>query len=255
MRGRGARAMCRHGVLVACLSGALVAALFSGSQATGAATATPTEPVRVAIDPARFTTTIDNPWFPLVPGTTLVYVGSREGTPARDTVTVTTRTKRIVGVDTVIVEDKGYLAGRLAESTRDYYAQDDIGAVWYLGEDTAEYDRHGKVVSTEGTWLSGRDGAQPGIIMDANPVVGKRIRQEYLRGHAEDWYRVIDLARPVTVPYGSFPDALMTAEWTPLEPAVRDRKYYVRGIGEVRELAVRGPNEVLDLQHVIRSGA
>jgi hypothetical protein len=249
--------MRRHRVLVACLAGALVAAFLSGSKATGtgAAKAKATEPSGVAIDPARFTTTIDNPWFPLVPGTTLVYVGSREGKPARDTVTVTANTKRIVGVDTVIVEDKGYLAGRLAESTLDYYAQDDTGAVWYFGEDTAEYDRHGKVLSTEGTWLTGRDGAQPGIIMDAKPVVGKRIRQEYLRGHAEDWYRVIDLARPVTVPYGAFPDALVTAEWTPLEPAVRDRKYYVRGIGEVRELAVRGPHEVLDLQRVIRPGA
>jgi hypothetical protein len=247
--------MRRHRVLVACLAGAFVAAFLFGTLATGAGAARSTEASRVAIDPARFTTTIDNPWFPLIPGTALVYRGSREGKPARDTVTVTANTKRIVGVDTVIVEDKGYLAGRLAESTLDYYAQDATGAVWYFGEDTAEYDRHGKVLSTEGTWLTGRDGAQPGIIMEANPVVGKRIRQEYLRGHAEDWYRVIDLARSVTVPYGSFPDALVTAEWTPLEPAVRDRKYYVRGIGEVRELAVRGPNEVLDLQRVIRPGA
>ena len=83
--------------------------------------------------------------------------------------------------------------------------------------------------------------------MDAHPVVGKRIRQEYLPGHAEDWYRVIGLARPVTVPYGSFGDALVTAEWTPLEPAVRDRKYYVRGIGLVAELSAQGPKETARL--------
>jgi hypothetical protein len=237
------------------LAAALVASFLSGSRAAGAGAAGRTVSSRAAIDPARFTTAIDNPWLPLVPGTTRVYIGSRDGKPARNTVTVTANTKRIVGVNTVIVEDKGYLAGRLAESTLDYYAQDDAGAVGYFGEDTAEYDRHGTVVSTEGTWLTGRDGAQPGIIMAAKPVVGKRIRQEYLRGHAEDWYRVIDLARPVTVPYGSFPDALVTAEWTPLEPTVRDHKYYVRGIGEVREVAVQGPNEALDLQRVIRPGA
>ena len=243
-------------VLLAFLAAALVASVLSGSRAAGAgAGAARAVPSRAAIDPARFTTTIDNPWLPLVPGTTRVYIGRRDGKSATNTVTVTANTKRIVGVDTVIVEDKGYLAGRLAESTLDYYAQDDAGAVWYFGEDTAEYDRHGRVVSTEGTWLTGRGGAQPGIIMAAEPVVGKRIRQEYLRGHAEDWYRVIDLARPVTVPYGSFPDALVTAEWTPLEPTVRDHKYYARGIGEVREVAVHGPNEALDLQRVIRPGA
>ena len=86
--------------------------------------------------------------------------------------------------------------------------------------------------------------------MEADPVVGKRLRQEYFRGHAEDWYRVVDVARPVTVPYGSFADALVTDEWTPLEPAARDRKLYVRGIGEVSELSVRGPKEVLELKTI-----
>ena len=141
-------------------------------------------------------------------------------------------------------------AGSVVEATLDYCTEDTAGNVWHFGEDTATYDRHGKVLSTEGTWHAGRGRAQPGIVMEADPVVGKRLRQEYFRGHAEDWYRVVDVARPVTVPYGSFADALVTDEWTPLEPAARDRKLYVRGIGEVSELSVRGPKEVLELKTI-----
>jgi hypothetical protein len=207
------------------------------------------------IDPAQFTTTIDNPWFPLVPGTTRIYTGTWHGKPARDVVTVTSGSTTILGVDTVVVRDELSVAGRVRERTLDYYAQDAQGTVWYFGEDTAELDRQGKVVNTGGTWRAGRKHAQAGVVMEAAPVVGKRLRQEYLRGHAEDWYRVIDLSQPVTVPYGSFPDALVTDEWTPLEPGARDRKYYVRGIGQVRELAVKGPNEELGLAEITQPAA
>jgi hypothetical protein len=83
--------------------------------------------------------------------------------------------------------------------------------------------------------------------MQARPVVGRRLRQEYYKGHAQDWYRVTDIARPITVPAGTFPDALVTAEWSPLEPGVLDGKYYVRGIGTVAEATLEGPKETLQL--------
>jgi hypothetical protein len=199
------------------------------------------------IDPAEFTTTIDNPWYPLTPGTITTFAGVEGGKPSRDVVTVTTHTKRILGVDTVVVQDDVSIAGRVEESTRDYFAQDSRGNVWYFGEDTKTLDRHGRVTSREGTWHAGVGGGQPGIIMEANPVVGKRLRQEYLKGHAEDWYRVVSLAEPATVPFGSFSDALVTSEWSTLEPGVRDRKVYARGIGVVSEATVKGPNDHQEL--------
>ena len=205
------------------------------------------------VDPSKFSTAVDNPWFPLTPGTTRVYEGMTEGKPTRTVVTVTGRTRRIDGVDTVVVEDQGFTSGRLEENTTDYFAQDTRGTVWYFGEDTATLDARGKVTSREGTWHAGRGGAQPGIVMEATPRVGRDLRQEYLEGHAEDWYRVETTSTSVTVPFGSFPDALATAEWTPLEPAVRERKTYGRGVGELSSTATRGPAETESLVEVRHS--
>jgi hypothetical protein len=201
------------------------------------------------IDPSRFSTVVDNPWYPLTPGTTRVYEGTSGGKPARNIVTVTNRTRRLAGVETVVVSDDGYVNGRLEERTLDYFAQDRRGSVWYFGEDTAELDAAGRVRSREGTWHAGRAGGRPGVVMEAEPVVGKKLRQEYLKGHAEDWFRVTTTSTPVTVPYGTF-DGLETREWTPLEPGVLDRKTYGRGIGELSESAIRGPQETLELVRV-----
>jgi hypothetical protein len=200
-----------------------------------------------SFDPSRFVAVIDNPWFPLRPGMTWTYTGTKDGEPALDVVTVTNRTRVVDGVTCVVVQDRLKLNGRLEERTLDYYAQDDAGNVWYVGEDTAELDEHGNVTSREGTWHSGVDGASAGIFMEASPTVGRALTQEYYAGHAEDHFKVIDLAAPVTVPFGSFHDALLTEEWTPLEPDVLDHKYYVRDIGEIREVAVKGPTEELRL--------
>jgi hypothetical protein len=216
-----------------------------------AAARTP-EPYRPRIVASDFSTTVDNPWFPLTPGTIRVYEGTKDAKPARTVVTVTNRTRRIRGVRTVVVSDNGFVDGRLRERTLDYFAQDARGNVWYFGEDTATLDRRGKVRGREGTWHAGRDGAQPGVVMQAAPVVGRKIRQEYLKGHAEDWYETVNLSTPVTVPYGTF-DALETHEWTPLEPKVLDRKTYARGIGELSESSIDGPPERAELVEV-RSG-
>jgi hypothetical protein len=154
-------------------------------------------------------------------------------------------------VRTRVVEDRLYLDNVLAERTSDYYTQDRCGNVWYFGEDTAELDRHGRVVSTEGTWHAGVDGAQPGVFMQAHPQLGRRFRQEWSEGQAEDVFKVVSRSSRIRVPYGSFRHALRTEETNALEPDVLDNKYYVRGIGEVAELSVKGPREVLKLVEII----
>ena len=164
--------------------------------------------------------------------------------------TVTHQTKMIDGVPCVVIKDRLYLNGRLAERTTDWYTQDSKGNVWYYGEKTAELDRQGHVTSTEGTWQAGVDGAKPGIYMPAHPRVGQTFRQEYYKGHAEDHFKVLDLHASVTSPYRSSENALLTKEWTPLEPGVIDHKSYIRGIGTVLEETVKGGTERLELVDV-----
>ena len=192
---------------------------------------------------ADFQTTIDNPWFPLVPGTTYTYVETKDGERADVVTTVTTDTKMILGVRCVVVHDVATLNGRVKEDTLDWYAQDKQGNVWYFGEDTKEYRKGGKY-SAEGSWEAGEDGAQPGIVMLANPVPSEPYRQEYLAGHAEDKAQVIALNESITVPFGEFVGALRTREWSDLE-AGSDTKWYARGVGFIRSAAEDG--EVAEL--------
>ena len=200
-----------------------------------------------ASPPTRFAERIDNPWFPLLPGTTFVYRGVTDGRTARDVVTVTARTKLIAGVRCTVLEDRLYLGGRLAERTTDWYSQDRAGNVWYFGERTAELDAKGRVTSTEGTWQAGVDGARAGIYMPAHPRAGQTLSQEFYPRHAEDRFRVLSLSASVSTPVASSKRALLTKEWTPLEPGVIDHKLYVRGIGMVREETVKGGSERLSL--------
>jgi hypothetical protein len=192
---------------------------------------------------AKFVSHVDNPWYPLRPGTTLVYRGVKDGKRSRDVFTVTRGTKTIDGVRCTEVTDFLYLSGRLEERTIDWYAQDAAGNVWYYGERTAELDARGRVKSTAGTWQAGVRGAVAGIYMPANPRVGQGGRQEYYKGQAEDHFRVKSLSTPVRTPGASSARALLTEEWTPLEPGVIDHKYYVRGIGTVLEQTVKGGDE------------
>jgi hypothetical protein len=204
------------------------------------------------IDPASFGPQVTNPWFPLTPGTTLVYAGRKDGRPAVDLVAPSRRTTVVDGVRARVVEDRLFLDGRLVERTSDYYAQDACGNVWYFGEDTAELDARGRVVDTSGSFRAGVDGAEPGVYLPARPERGRRFRQEWYPGEAEDTFVVRDLSASVTVPYGRFLHALRTSETTALEPGVVDRKLFVRGVGEVAEQAVRGPQERLVLVDVVR---
>jgi hypothetical protein len=183
--------------------------------------------------PSQFVKRVDNPWFPLTPGSVYVYRGVEEGRPARSVVKVTHRTKTIQGVVCVVVEDRVYLGGKLAERTTDWYAQDRKGNVWYFGEATAELDGRGNVISTAGSWEAGVGGAVAGMFMRAEPKVGQEERLESLRGEAEDRFRVISLEGKADTPYVAARDALVTQEWTRLEPDVLELKVYVRGIGLV----------------------
>lgn len=190
--------------------------------------------------PEHFAPQIDNPWFPLKAGTTYVYRGRKDGKPSRQVLQVTRQTKTIQGVRTTVLKDNLYLAGKLAERTTDWYAQDAEGNVWYFGEETATLGPKGRVTSTEGSWQSGVDGAEAGIYMPAHPKVGESYRQEFYRGHAEDHFRVLSLHSAVSVPYARSKDALKTREWTPLEPDAIDFKFYVRGVGTVKEQSADG---------------
>jgi hypothetical protein len=235
---------------VTCIALALLA-LPAGAMAsaTGAdASETGTHP---RFDPADFVAGVDNPWFPLKPGTTFVYRGTKDGRAATDIFKVTHRTRVILGVTCVAIEDTLILGGHIGEHTTDWYAQDKVGRVWYLGERTAEYDAHGNVTSREGSWRAGLHGAKAGIFMSAHPHVGQTFRQEFLPGQAEDHFKVVSRTASVTVPYGSFDGVLKTHEWTPLEPGVLDAKFYVKGLGEVEETTVHGPVETLRLVQVI----
>ena len=204
------------------------------------------------IDPARFTADVTNSFFPLHPGTTYVYSGVKDAKNAIDVVTPSARTAVIDGVTTREVNDRLMLDGVLSERTTDYYAQDICGNVWYFGEDTAELDSAGHVIDTSGSWHAGVKGAKPGVYMQAKPQVGRTFRQEWFRGQAEDVFKAVSRDAEITVPFGSFDDALSTRETSALEPGILDKKVYVEGLGEVVEAALRGPTERLELVDVLR---
>jgi hypothetical protein len=224
--------MSRGGITVQLRIALAVAAL---GVALGLAAAAP------GSNPAGFSATVDNPWFPLKPGSRYVYTGVKDGKPSRDVVVVTSTTRTIQGVPCTSVQDLLYVRGKLEERTTDWYSQDANGNVWYFGEQTAELDATGHVTSTEGSWLAGAHGARPGIYMPAHPRLGQSGRQEYYKGHAEDHFRVIGV-------FGA--NAVLTMEWTPLEPGTIDHKLYVRGVGTVVERTVRGGNERNELVSV-----
>ncbi|MGH8898653.1 MAG: hypothetical protein ACRDZ4_16955 [Egibacteraceae bacterium] len=194
------------------------------------------EPV---FNPANFVETIDNPYLPFAPGRSWVYESKDGGETERSEVVVTNDRKQIMGVSAVVVRDTVTVGGKVTEDTYDWYAQDREGNVWYLGEDTKEYE-NGKVMSTSGTWEAGIDGAQPGIVMPARPTVGHTYRQERFAGQAEDMAQVVRLGDTATVPYGKLDSLLVTKDWNPLQPKVIEEKYYARGIGLVQEIKVAG---------------
>jgi hypothetical protein len=185
------------------------------------------------IDPANYTNVIDNPFFPLKPGTTFIYEGPTSQGFERNTMEVTTNTKLIDGVTCVEVHDAVFIDGQLSEDTLDWYAQDKEGNVWYFGEDSDEL-ANGRVTSLGGSWQGGVNGAKPGIIMEAHPKVGDTYRQEFQLGNAEDTAGVLSLTQTVTVPDGTFNNCLETYEISGLEPGALEHKFYAPGVGNVQ---------------------
>ena len=193
------------------------------------------------LDPAEFTTEIDNPYWPMTPGNRWVYEEiDSDGTVQKVVVTVTDNTKMIAnGIEARVVRDVVSSEGELVEVTDDWYAQDATGNIWYLGEETAEYE-NGKPVSTSGSFEAGVDGAEAGVVMPANPEDGMAYRQEYYKGEAEDRAEVLSLDEKAEVPFGYFRATLMTKDLVPTEPEVSEHKFYAKGVGPVLTLDISG---------------
>jgi hypothetical protein len=236
-------------LLAALVTTLAVATLGGAGNASAEVTAgckVPRGSEQVRLNPADFTTHIDNPWWPMRAGSRWIY---RETDPAganqRVVVTVTQRTKKISnGITARVVHDVVTEDGEPVEVTDDWYAQDKCGNIWYLGEATKEYE-NGKVVSTEGSFEAAVDGAQAGVIMPAKPRMGLSYRQEYYAGHAEDRAAVVSLGEQVEVPFGYFKKGkvLMTRDLNPLEPKILEFKFYARGIGPVLVVGVSGGSD------------
>jgi hypothetical protein len=199
-----------------------------------------------SLDPANFVATIDNRYLPFTPGAKWTYDGTSDGEDEHIEVVVTSDRKEILGISATVVRDTVTTNGALVEDTFDWYAQDRDGNVWYLGEDTKEYE-DGRVTSTKGSWEAGVDGAQAGIVMLADPKVGATYRQEYYIGEAEDLAEVMRVGESVTLASGSFDNVVVTREWTPLEPDIVEEKSYAPGVGLLLEQGVAGAETRIEL--------
>jgi hypothetical protein len=206
-----------------------------------------------ALAAPKFTTRIDNPYLPMAPGSRWVYrETATDGTLQRVVVKVTHRTRLIAnGVTARVVRDTVTEKGRLVEDTFDWYAQDRRGNVWYLGEDTKDYE-NGEVVSTKGSWEAGVNGARAGLVMPAHPRPGMQYRQEQLPGAAEDSGRVLSIDDQAEVTAGHFKRVVMTKDWNPLDPKVLEYKLYARGVGLVLALTVSGGGDREELMRFTR---
>jgi hypothetical protein len=232
------------GIGFAFLLTALAIAACGGDDEGGSGSSLPQGSEPVDLNPEDFTTEIDNPYWPMAPGSRWVYRESdQEGTVQRVVVTVTDRTKEVAnGIEARVVHDVVTEDGDPVEVTDDWYAQDSDGNIWYMGEDTAEYE-YGKVTTRAGSFEAGVDGAQPGVIMPADPQVGQSYRQEYYAGKAEDAGAVLSLDAQAEVPFGHVGPALMTQDTNPLEPKVYELKFYARDVGPVLAVSVSGGSD------------
>ena len=202
------------------------------------------------IVPGYFVSQINNTFFTLVSGTSFIYESQTEDGLERNEVKVTNDTKIVLGVQTVVVWDRVWLDDELIEETFDWYAQDKFGNVWYFGEDSKDYS-DGQVISTKGSWEAGVDGAKPGIIMQAVPMIDDPYKQEYYKGVAEDMAQVIGLDESVEVPYGKFDGCIKTKDWNSLDPETVEYKYYCPEIAAVALEVVEEDTEKVELIQVL----
>jgi hypothetical protein len=247
-----ARAIKRAGAATASIAVLLPALAGCGGSSDGDKSVAATQPGTntfpqssepANLNPADFTTQIDNPYFPLpVGGRWVIRVTDTEGLEQNEVITVTDQTKRIAdGVEARVVRDVVSEGGKPVEITDDWYAQDTEGNVWYFGENTTEF--HNGKRDTSGSFEAGVNGADAGIAMLAHPEAGQTYREEYYAGHAEDRSRVLALDQQAEVPFGHFGDVLLTEDYTPIEPDVLELKFYAKGIGQVLAQTVSGGSE------------
>jgi len=218
----------------------------AGTSATPGSLQPPTWTLRrrysPTIDPRNFVTGIDNRYFPLEPGTGFHYRGFKGAAAQTDDMIVTHEVKYVLRVRCTVVRDTVSEGGKPIERTFDWYAQDKHGNVWYMGEDSLEL-KNGHFVRADDSWEAGVNGAKPGIIMEGNPRRGDVYRQEYYPpGGALDQARVLGVSGPVRVPVATFKHALVTVQWSPVEPQL-ERKVYAAGLGEITEEVIRGGHE------------
>ncbi len=199
----------------------------------------PTVPVFVTYDPpfnpATLQANVTNTYFPLTPGTVWTY---EEPTPdglERIVVEVLAETREVAGITTRVVHDQVFLNDDLIEDTFDWYAQDPAGNVWYLGEDSKEI-KNGEVLNMAGSWEHGVNGAMAGVVMPASPSVGQAYQQEFYAGLAEDRGKVVAVNESVTIAMATYTQCIRTEDTTPLNPSVRENKFYCPGVGTVLEV-------------------
>ncbi len=196
---------------------------------------------------SNFVKSIDNPYFPLVPGSTALFSGTSGTGKLIEQVTVSKKTRKIMNVTCVEVSSTLTVNDKLSENTINWYAQDKQGNVWLFGASVKKYNASGKVSSTAGTWQAGSKGALPGIVMQANPGADLTYRQDYYKGKAEDMAQVLSLSESVTGKSGSYTNVLEIKEWSPLHPDIVVNKWYAKGVGLIMSKMVQGGNQELQL--------
>jgi hypothetical protein len=233
--------MCRiRSLILASATASLAAGVHMVAFAAGTPGFLPTGSEPVQLNPADFSLTIDNPYFPLRPGSRWVWRETAAGKRETNIMTVTNASKKVKnGVTARVVRDVARDGKTLVEVTDDWYAQDRAGNVWYFGEQTTEY-KNGKPATTKGSFEAGVDGAQPGVIMPARPTPGLTYRQEYYKGQAEDAGEVLSRTEQVQVPFSHFAGAVLTRDLNRLKPKFVEYKFYAKGIGPVMTLGVSG---------------
>jgi hypothetical protein len=247
---RAGAAMASVAVLLPALAGCGSSGNKSASAAQQSGTNTfPQSSEPSNLNPADFSTTIDNQYWPMPVGRSWhVHVSNPQGESLQETITVLDQTRRIAdGVTARVVRDVVYEHGQPSEITDDWYAQDKGGNIWYFGENTTTIDLKTGQKDSSGSFEAGQNGADAGIAMPAHPYAGETYREEYYKGHAEDRSTVIALDQQVEAPAGHFTGAILTDDHSPLEPTVSEYKLYAKGVGPVVAVSVSGEAEREDL--------
>jgi hypothetical protein len=241
--------------LIAAVGGVLAVAVaigvvaIAGNSSSNSSSGLPRGSDPVNLDPADFSANVDNPRWPMTVGSRWVYrvVDTSDGSVKRDVITVTNRTKKIAdGIEARVVSDIVTDHGKPTEVTKDWYAQDKDGNVWYFGENTIEY-KHGKP-RDNGTWEAGVHGNLPGIALPAHPKVGMSYREEYAKDLAEDQSRILALDKQAQIPAGHYKNVVMAEDYSPIEPDVSELKFYAKGSGQaVLAIDVSGGSDMEQL--------